>query len=119
MENEITIPQAMSVVCNNLMNHILVSDSLLDLKTIVNDYRAELTNIIGDINKLSRDDLYHLGFAKWDDTSDLLLVPLWFYPLLEEGTVLTSIHGSEAIVGEDDIDMDTRFGALAYGVIRK
>lgn len=35
---------------------------------------------------------------------------------LPDGTVLTSIDGETSIKGIDDIDMDTRFGHIAYGV---
>lgn len=38
------------------------------------------------------------------------------YNRLPDGTVLTSIMGETVTKGTDYIDMDTRFGYIAYGI---
>lgn len=52
---------------------------------------------------------------RWDDT-------LWLFTpdefrQLPDGIELTSINGHKEIKGKDYIDMDTRFGHIAYGVV--
>ena len=37
---------------------------------------------------------------------------------LPKGTRLVCIDGTDAIVGEDEIDLDTRGGYLAFGILR-
>jgi hypothetical protein len=51
-----------------------------------------------------------------DGTQLWLLTPAE-YDQLPAGTVLTSIAGSTHVKGVDKIDMDVRFGHLAYGVL--
>jgi hypothetical protein len=50
----------------------------------------------------------------WDDT--LWLFTKEEYEQLPDGIELTSINGDIRIKGVDEIDKDTRFGYLAYGV---
>jgi hypothetical protein len=38
------------------------------------------------------------------------------FAALPDGTVLISIQGEEKVKGRDDIDLDTRFGRIAWGV---
>lgn len=44
-----------------------------------------------------------------------LLTPEQF-AALPDGTALISISGQEKVKGRDDIDLDTRFGRIAWGV---
>ena len=39
------------------------------------------------------------------------------YKSIPNGTVLTDIFGEDCIVGKDYIDLDTRGGYLAYGIL--
>ena len=54
----------------------------------------------------------------WDEPD----VPvLWLLTPVElevtpPGTILTSVMGNKAVVGQDFIDTDTRFGYVAYGL---
>lgn len=50
----------------------------------------------------------------WSD--DLWLLTVAELEVVPPGTVLTSIMGDKAVVGEDYIDTDTRFGYIAYGL---
>lgn len=54
--------------------------------------------------------------AWWDDNQELLLLTPEEFAALPDGTELTAIDGEVAVKGRDEIDDDTRFGHLAYGV---
>lgn len=77
----------------------------------------QIKEVIGDITKLSIADLKVLGFEKWEEESDLYLVPLWIFNILPHGLVLTSIDGVERVKGKDEIDLTTRFGCIGWGII--
>jgi hypothetical protein len=64
----------------------------------------------------TKHELYELGFGNWDDK--LVLMPLYLWDCVPDGTELTCINGSKYIKGEDKIDLDTRFGCIAYGFER-
>ena len=54
----------------------------------------------------------------WDDEG---INTLWLFTpdefkTLPDGTELTCIDGEVSVKGSDDIDLDTRFGHIAYGV---
>lgn len=74
---------------------------------------------VAELMEISDERLRVLGFGSWDGA--LTLVPLWAYNLIADGEVLTSISGDTGRVGasrEDgrpEIDLDTRFGCIAYG----
>ena len=72
-----------------------------------------------DLNKLTVDELREMRFCKWDDKSDLWLIPLWFVPLLPVGIELTSIFGNKVTYTGDNLDLDVRFGCIAYGITKK
>jgi len=64
----------------------------------------------------TREELEILGCAKWEDESDLFLLPIWMVPFLPQGFKLESFGGDFAIVGTDDFDKDIRFGCVAWGI---
>ena len=68
---------------------------------------------IDDLKALSGETLDRLGFHIWRD--DLRLVPLWAFHLLADGEELESIQGDRKIKGVDEIDLDVRLGAIAWG----
>lgn len=69
------------------------------------------------------------GWRQWSRSHDPLNLflcdgDLWLCPIADwenvpVGTVMTSIMGEEKTKGKDYIDLDTRFGLLAYGVVIK
>lgn len=69
-----------------------------------------------DLDNRSYEELLYLGFHKWDNESNILLVPIWAFDLLADGTELTSISGKSVIKGQDSIDLDVRFGCISYGI---
>lgn len=54
--------------------------------------------------------------AKEENTLGVRLIPLYLYPSLPLGIILTSIHGEEIIFDGSNIDTDARFGWLAWGI---
>ena len=80
------------------------------IKTIKKMAEKYSTNL-----EFGKDDLAKIGLSPWDE-SGLMLIPVWLLPFIASGTKVTSIGGEDAVYGEDDIDNDTRFGCLAYGV---
>jgi hypothetical protein len=47
------------------------------------------------------------------------LIPLYLYPSLPIGITLTSIGGEEIVFDGSNIDIDVRFGCLAWVLSRK
>lgn len=70
-----------------------------------------------DWKNLTIAEAKELRFRKWDTDSDLYLIPIWLKPMIPSDLELTSIGGDKAFA--DDVDTDTRFGCLAWGLILK
>lgn len=72
-----------------------------------------------DPNEMTVDQLDSLGFKKWDDESGLMLIPLYVYPFLKDEFMCGSISDIAARnIKASEIDIDHRFGCLAYGVFK-
>ena len=72
-----------------------------------------------DPNEMTKDQLVNLGFQRWDDESGLLLIPLYVYPFLKDEIIGGSISDICArLIKVSEIDLDHRFGCLAYGVFK-
>ena len=54
--------------------------------------------------------------ANEKNTIGLRLIPLYLYPSLPIGIKLTSISGEEIVFNGSNIDTDTRFGCIAWGI---
>lgn len=54
--------------------------------------------------------------AKEKNTLGLRLIPLYLYPSLPIGITLTSIGGEKIVFDGSNIDTDTRFGCIAWGI---
>lgn len=67
-----------------------------------------------DLKDIDLKDLHMMGFGNWGKDG-IILIPLWAYHYIADGTELTSIMGVVAVKGEDDIDLDVRGGCIAYG----
>lgn len=89
--------------------------SYKEVKESYANIKEQLSEIIGDITELSADELKELGFKKWEEESELYLIPLWAFDLIPDGTELESINGDKAIKGKDEIDLEVRFGCIAWG----
>ena len=78
-------------------------------------FYKEMTKDI-DIATLTKEDLHELRFRKWDDESDLMLVPLWMVPLIPDKMEVETIGGTKMMAGEAKKDIDIRFGCVAWGI---
>jgi len=86
-----------------------------ELKLAMNNIPNQVKGI--DFSIYSKEELYELGFGNWDNR--LVVIPLSLYNFIPNGTKLTSISGKVSIKGIDDIDLDVRFGCMAYGFVKE
>lgn len=100
------------------------SDSIVAKQ--IRDLPDKIANMKGgaDLFRIQPTDLteaqmIHLGFAKWDDKTDMLLIPLWLLPFLAEEIEIECIDGERKVMNKSGIDSDNRFGLLAYGATPK
>lgn len=86
-------------------------------------FKKGIIELHGDIVGMNPSDLVNLGFSIYDDTEVfpsgyfLLLIPIWVYDLIPDGTRIHNINGTSITKGEGNVDMDTRNGLLAYGFL--
>lgn len=67
---------------------------------------------------LTREEARELRFVVYsDDTPNLFLIPLYILPILPIGTELVSINGNRIIYDGSNVDKDTRYGCLAFGIV--
>lgn len=69
-----------------------------------------------DIYDLSKEELRELGCIQWDDTSELMLFPLWLAMILPLGTKISFIDDTDGELTKET-DMDIRFGRVAFGIV--
>jgi len=100
------------VVRNSLLNAFgtkyLEGGKPLNVNRILNQIADDLTayiDIVNDLENLSIEELHDLGFSYIDDDSDLVLFPIWIYPLLPEGTQLINSNRELVVVGIDTVNI--------------
>lgn len=86
-----------------------------EIKEASEKFNNELRKHI-DFFKLTREEAIELRFGKWMDDSDLYLIPLYLLPIIPIGTEVESIGGETIVYNGKNIDTETRFGCLAYGI---
>lgn len=69
-----------------------------------------------DWNNLTKEDCIELRFIKWNDDSDLYLIPLYLLPIIPIGLKVYCINGQEIINDGTNLDNDIRLGCIAYGI---
>lgn len=72
-----------------------------------------------DWDNLTEQDCKELRFMRWSEDSKMYCIPIWLYKAIPVGTELISIGGERIVFDGNNIDNDTRFGCLAYGIIPK
>ena len=73
-----------------------------------------------DWNTITKKEALELRFGQWsNEDPDLYLIPLWLLPIIPIGTKLTTIFGDEITYDGHNVDNDTRFGCIAYGIYIK
>ena len=71
------------------------------------------------LSELKRHQAKKLGFFRWSDDSEMLLIPLWMLSFLLPGTPVICIDGESTFIGSENFDTDVRGGVLAYGYVFK
>ena len=69
-----------------------------------------------DWDNLTEEECKELRFGRWDEESGIYLIPLYLFPLIPMGLKVYSIGGNEIINDGTNLDNDTRFGCVAYGI---
>lgn len=72
---------------------------------------------VKNLSDMTQEDLISLGFRSFN--GKVTLVPLWAFNYIADGENLISINGKITTKGKDEIDLDVRFGCLAYGFLTK
>lgn len=67
--------------------------------------------------ELTKSQMQELGFGKWSDETQMMLIPLWLFPFLAEKIETECIDGEKKLTTKSEMDTDNRFGCLAYGVL--
>ena len=69
-----------------------------------------------ELFQISASDLMGIGFRCWDE--NLIVIPLWAVHYLDPEMEVTCIDGSKSRLGDEDVDLDIRYGCIAYGFAR-
>lgn len=90
--------------------------NIAETPEIVSKWEDKYGSFKIDPSQMTTEELKKLGFGKWDEENEMMLIPIWLYPYLAEKLDTISISGSKHTT-KAEIDTDHRFGNLAYGVI--
>jgi hypothetical protein len=71
------------------------------------------TVTVAELQAISSDDMFSLGFHRWDEK--LRVIPLWAWHYIDPDAEVTCIDGTKVRRGEDNNDLDVRGGCVAYG----
>lgn len=83
------------------------------------DIEEEISHLQSELEKghLTKEEFdERVANEKKKNTLGLRLIPLYLYPSLPVGTALTAIDGKEIVFDGSNIDVDSRFGCLAWGI---
>lgn len=81
------------------------------------EVEEEIKNIMDSLELSNEEKTERL--EKLKKTADIRLIPLYLLPIIPKGIELVSITGESIIYNGDNIDTDTRFGCIAYGLHSK
>lgn len=119
IENKIKVMQLLSWYAAKIAAPVQYSwsaeFSMIDIKTTTDTFNEKLKELI-DFSDLTIEDCEDLYFRKWDEESDIYLIPLYLLPILPIGIEVTCISGKTIIYDGTNIDNDNRAGLLAYGI---
>jgi len=85
--------------------------------TELNKSKETILKIVGegiDISTFTKEQLLDIGCKRWC-MDDVLLIPLWLFSSLKEGVELKSI-GGEYVKYSKDLDKNSMFGVVEYGI---
>jgi hypothetical protein len=69
-----------------------------------------------ELSNFSEDQMKDLGFVRWSEDDPMYMIPLWLYPFLPDEIECKSIDGVQVRYKKSEMNTDSRFGCLAYGV---
>lgn len=80
-----------------------------------------LNENLAKLMEMSKDQLEMLQFRPYriKDGTLIMLVPKMFFPIIPDGTVLTSTEGYQVTVGKSYIDTQSVDGYILYGLVPK
>lgn len=104
-------------VCEERHSRDFMNDMQRLYQDIIQGDRGPVINW-NELLRASKEELNMLGFMNWDNNTKFHLIPLWIFPFVPDDMVLTSFNGVCCKKSELK-DLDTRFGCLAYGVMRE
>lgn len=97
-------------------------DSEFSLKQIKNipdrlsDNASDIDFLNINPSDLTKDEMIDLGFKRWSEDTELMLIPLWLFKFLSSNINAECIDGTK-ITNKSEMDNDHRLGCLAYGVV--
>jgi hypothetical protein len=89
--------------------HEQLNEAWRDVKNYAEDRRVS----VAELRNLTKSQRSALGFSNWDE--NVVLIPLWAFNYIADGERLIAIDGDEVEKGKDEIDLDVRFGCIAFG----
>jgi len=102
--------ETLSVIRTSLLNAVaskyIDGGTPLNINVILDSIVDELFNhmdFMEEIVHLKEEELIDLGFGWLHGKYKLMLFPVWLYPFIPNGTMLTGIDGSDIIKGEGEI----------------
>lgn len=100
-------------------NYVTYGEHLdFSVDDLITQVKTEIEITTYEFETLTIDEAKLCGFRKWsDDSPNLYLIPTWLYNFLPSGLKVESINGEKFTIDKpSDLDNDSRFGCLAYGV---
>lgn len=85
----------------------------IDNIDIFNKLKSHFENV--EFTIFNKSELEELGCRMWDD--NLILTPKWIVVCCKNGTKFTSINNEIGIKGINELDLESRFGATAWGFL--
>lgn len=89
-----------------------------------NSLKLETNSDLIDFGKLTPLEAKELGFRywskedeQWEGESKLMLFPVWIYPLIPEGLMVTTIGGDTLPFERPKFDCEGREHCLGYGLM--
>lgn len=87
------------------------------MQNIIDEFK-DFTNdeFMEFFNSLDEQKAKYYGFRRWSSSSNLFCIPITLEDFIPIGIELTSINGNKIIYNGSNIDLDTKFGLLSYGI---
>lgn len=108
-----SLPRVLSRISEGKLYNWSTDFAWKEVSEILNKFSEQVKNT--PWNDLTDVELDALGFGKWDEKSNLRLIPAYLYFALPQNLQVTSITGEVCELAK--ADTDARFGCLAFGIV--